>query len=174
MTFNQKLVDYVKGGLDRGFNPEHIADVLRKHGYTEPDINEAFSQIPQKNRSVSWLYAAVGASTVLFIILVIAILNPNEASAPNALVTGNVVGVSDDARVYLNRIAQLQEEVDEQQNAIDAALEQTKRAELTAAEKENLLRELRAYYEESKKEREETRQALFEFWTFLLGRKIIE
>ncbi|MBI4145353.1 hypothetical protein HY493_04070 [Candidatus Woesearchaeota archaeon] len=173
MVFNQKLVDYVNDGLDKGFNPEHIADVLRRHGYNEPDINEAFSRIPRKNRSASWLYAAVGASAVLFVILAIAVLNPSEAKTPNALVTGNVVGVSDDARVYLNRIAQLQDQVDGQQASIDAALEQAKRAELTAAERENLLRELRVYYDDSKKEREETRQALFEFWTFLLSRNII-
>lgn len=169
MTYNPKLVDYIRAGLSRGFREDHIADVLRKHGHADIDIREAMSharpeqQPPNRNIAVS-----VAVFTVLLLVGLLA-LGKFTNTTPTAAVTGNAVGY-EASRAELDA---LQQKVDKQQADLDAALAEAHDAELSAAEKDKLLAELTSYYEQAKEEREATKSALFDLWTFLFSKKAV-
>ncbi|MBI4151299.1 hypothetical protein HY492_04180 [Candidatus Woesearchaeota archaeon] len=163
---DQKLEAYVRAGMAKGFSETYIADVLRRHGHPEANISEAFSRVrpePKRNHTLT-ASMAVGALALLFVLL---FLGTTATDIPTAAVTGNAVN---DLQGTVDKIALLQTQVDDQQAELDAALERANNAELSSKEKETLLADLQAYYGAVKHEREETRNALFELWTFLFSK----
>jgi hypothetical protein len=166
MVFNPRLAKYVQAGLSRGFSHDHIADVLRKHGHTTAEIDDVFSRVsgkPQQPKRWVAVSVALGTTFLLFTLLALG----QQTESPTAAVTGNVVN---DLQGTADRIAVLQSKVDSQQSQLDEALARANNAELSKAEKEKLLEDLQAYYDGVKQEREETKSALFDLWTFLFSK----
>ncbi len=164
MSFNPKLTDYVNAGISRGFSESHIADVLRKHGHKEIDIREAFSRVRPEPKAKPWFAISMVALT-LTLLFVLLLSGPKTQSMPTAA----VVGVND-LQASIDKIAALQSKVDLQQQDLDDALAKANEAELSASEKEKLLADLQDYYAGVKQEREETKSALFDLWTFLFAK----
>ena len=165
MVFNPRLAQYVQAGLHRGFSRRHISEVLRQHGHSSVEIDDAFSRVsaaPKQPKRWVALSMAFGVTLLLFTLLALG----KAGNTPTAAITGNAVN---DLQGTADRIAVLQSKVDTEQSALDDALKRANDAELSAAEKEKLLTELQSYYDAVKKEREETKSALFDLWTFLFS-----
>lgn len=170
MTYNPKLVDYIRAGLARGFREDHIADVLRKHGHADIDIREAMSQArPEPNRPSRHLAISMAVFTTLLLVGLLA-LGKFTMPSPTAAVTGNAVNY-ETTRAELEA---LQQKIDKQQAQLDTALTEAHNAELSTAEREQLLTELTTYYDQVKQERETTKTALFDLWTFLFSTKTLK
>ncbi len=165
MPYNPKLVSYVNAGLSKGFREDHIASVLRKHGHSEADIREAFShtQPPVSNKG---MVIGIGVFAV-FIVVSLLTWGLFSHNTPSAAVTGNVVGIQETA----DKLALLQDKADKQQAELDEALAKANDAELSAQEKDKLMTQMQTYYDTVKQEREGTRNALFDLWTFLFSKE---
>jgi hypothetical protein len=165
---DQRLEAYVRAGMAKGFSETYIADVLRRHGHSDISIREAFSRVrpePRKQNHMMTASIAIGTLALLFVLL---FLGNTVNQIPTAAVTGNAVN---DLQGTVDKIALLQSQVDAQQTELDAALARADTAELSAKEKETLLEDLQTYYSSVKHEREETRNALFDLWTFLFSKR---
>ena len=166
MVFNPRLGQYIQAGLDRGFSKHHITDVLRKHGHSSLEIEDAFSRVSSPGKQPKrWFAVSVALGTTLLLFTLLAL--GHQSNTPTAAITGNAVS---DLQGTADRIAVLQSKVDSQQAVIDSTLSRAEHAELTAAGKEKLLEDLQSYYDGVKQEREETKSALFDLWTFLFSK----
>lgn len=89
MAIDQRLINYVKESLDRGFSPEQIKSLLLGYGYSPAVIEEAFSEA---QKSAHWktilpIIAVAGVLVILVVGLYFFMPAKEESPAPTLLET---------------------------------------------------------------------------------------
>jgi hypothetical protein len=177
LAFNQRAVDYVKSGLDKGFSETHISKIMKKHGYNSMDIAEAISQArikrgeQIKRRQPPKPIGLIAIVVVLAATLTILLITGGKGELPTGAV---IITDVDEYEAYLSRITQLQQQVDAKEAIIEEALEKASQAQIDKEQQYELVADLEEYYKAVKEERKETNKALIELMDFLFERKIVE
>ena len=168
---NQKLVSYVQEGVNRGFSPDHLREVLKKYNYSDNDIDAAIAivkkpQIKKPGLNHSVIFGAAAAVLILAVALIASFSKPNISGAAIT---------EEEYRGYFEKINALTEEVDARDAKIRAQFEALNAADISLEEKEALVKsqigDLTKLYDSFAEERAEIRNALMDLTKVLFEDK---
>ncbi|MBD3310460.1 hypothetical protein GF351_04530 [Candidatus Woesearchaeota archaeon] len=185
---DQKLIDYIKNGLEKGYRPDHIREILIRHGHQPRSVDNAINFVryytpgsaaetkaPQKLQK-KWikgkgLNKTAVATGVLVILLVISILTVSLFSSKNDRITGLTVQLEEEEQkqsASLSQLEQKKSQIEEQIRMIDSL-------EISVEEKQRLvaeqLRKLDQVNEQIEQERQQTRDLLLEQANYILNKQ---
>jgi len=166
---SKKVVDYIKEGLDKGFSPAHIKDVLVKHGHHPGDIDYSIKVAVSSNRPEpsSGIGSIQGPQPIepslpvpvtgrtfrlhplsyiiplaIIVFVAVILLNTNAGNR----ISGAVIGVNDDINEdeiseLIDRISTMSLSIEEKEQMISEQMEILNTLDLTVEEKEALIEE---------------------------------
>jgi len=160
---SDKLIDYVKKGVKQGFNTEYIRKVLKKHGYSKAEVEFAIAKaaphkISYKPTKEHKMWFTMGI-TVVAIVLILFFGTWMQSQAEQKTLQREVVEGRRDVQSYLDKVADLSEEIDARERTIDQQIEDLK---ATDTENQHLLKEIDVLYKSIKDERMQVRNLLLE------------
>ncbi len=164
----EKLAVYIKKGLDRGFKPAYIKEVLTRHGYSGPEIESAFNYITASSEANKQATSndnnlhkklVIGLAILVFIAVSMGVVyyTVSDSNTP----TGAVV---QDTRIqsYMDKIGALSSKIDEREGLIESQLNELRRLEYDARQTERMINNIDALYNQIKEERKEVKLMLLE------------
>lgn len=170
---NEKLVDYFRKGMERGYSIEHIQNVLVQHGHNPLDVRlvaqylrqEMEPQRPQQppRRRFPVLAAVVGL--LVFAGLTAALVAVLGPSGP----TGAVIDNPEEKASRLNEISRMDDEIDASQQHIDELSRQLQQKELTIEQKNEIIDQQIQEIEKIQGRIDEQRQTIRDFLLELLN-----
>jgi len=181
MATQEQLVKYIEDGLKRGFNIDHIRNVLIEHGHDDFRISEAIKivrDIPhsetveehldekiRKKKPNYWPFIIV---IVLLVGVIFVLLSLDFAENQEAKETER------DIQERMQEVGILSSEIDEKQSEIDAQIRKMENLNTTIEQKEILvqqqIKEINKLNELFKKERKEIRTLMLELVNFILSK----
>ena len=162
---SEKLIEYIKKGMTQGFNTEYIKKVLLKHGYSKTEIDFAIAKAtgdklrePQQKPTLF----LVGVVTVAALLIIVLLGGLTKTSLQKAELAEIVEEQEVSVQNYLDKVADLSEEIDAKEKTIDQQIKELRDKELTLEEKDNILNDMSFLYQKMKQERRDVRDLLIE------------
>ena len=170
---DDKLHDYIKRGMARGFSSANIKETLIKHGHKASDIEFAIAQISgkkidrgEKKKEPNKKLIALS----LIVILISVFVGYNMAMQQREKLQIDEESVQD----YIDQIGDLTLNIEEKEGSIEAQLRELKTLNATVEEKEKVVEaqivEIEKLFNEIKQEREEIKSLLLELVDSILRR----
>jgi len=162
---DEKLIDYIRKGVQQGFNVAYIKDVLLKHGYKQADIDTAMvaatassqeGERPPRNFKRNVMIGGVVIIALLFVIVLV--------NKGNNITWLTVEDIENELTVqeYLDQMGELSEKIDRKELTIETHIKLIKDLEFDVEEKDTVIAEIDMLYKAIKKEREEVKGLLLE------------
>jgi len=163
---DEKLIDYIRKGVQQGFNVAYIKDVLLKHGYKQENIDTAMvaattssSQEEERTPGNFKRNVLIGGVVIIALLFVIVLVNKG-----NNLTGVAVKDIENELTVqeYLDQIGELSEKIDRKELTIETHIKLIKDLKFNVEEKDKVIAEIDMLYKAIKKEREEVKGLLLE------------
>ena len=181
MATQEQLVQYIEEGLKKGFNIDHIRNVLIQHGHDEFRVNEAIKivrdiphsekvdeHLDEKIRKKKHNYWPFIVIIILLSVVIAVLLSLDFADKQEAKQTEK------DIQERMQEVGILSSEIDEKQSEIDAQIKKIENLNTTIDQKEILvqqqIKEINKLNELFKKERNEIRALMLELVNFILSK----
>lgn len=160
---SDKLIDYVKKGVKQGFNTDYIRKVLTKHGYSKAEIEFAIAKaaphkVTYKPTKEHKMWFTTGAAVVAIILLLL-LGTWMQAQTEKKTLQREVVEGQRDVQNYMDKVAELSEEIDAKERTIDQQIEDLKAKD---DQNQQLLKDIDVLYKSIKEERSQVRDLLVE------------
>lgn len=167
---------YIKKGLDRGFKPSYIKEVLGKHGYSKQEIESAFSYVTanvnvpeQAANNMSDLHKKLVIGLAIFVFVAVAAgfiyYAATGSNSPTAAVVQDV-----NIQSYMDKIGALSSKIDARETLIESQLSELRALEYDVKQKERMIDDLEALYIQIKEERKEVKLMLLELLDQIIAR----
>lgn len=160
----EKLIDYIRKGVQQGFNVAYIKDVLLKHGYKQAEIDTAMvaataSSQEEERTPRNFRNVMIGGVVIIALLFVIVLVNKG-----NNITWLTVEDIENKLTVqeYLDQIGELSEKIDRKELTIETHIKLIKDLEFDVEEKDKVIEEIDMLYKAIKKEREEVKGLLLE------------
>ena len=161
---DEKLIDYIRKGVQQGFNVAYIKDVLLKHGYKQAEIDTAMvaataSSQEEERTPRNFRNVMIGGVVIIALLFVIVLVNKG-----NNITWLTVEDIENKLTVqeYLDQIGELSEKIDRKELTIETHIKLIKDLEFDVEEKDKVIAEIDMLYKAIKKEREEVKGLLLE------------
>jgi len=173
MNTHDKLVQYIKRGIQKGFAIDFLRRSLIDHGYHKKEVNRAIFHAtggPQKELSRQRVKILLGATSIIAVVLlVILILSYSNQQKQIDVLSEQVQLTHEAAQAYLHELDTINLEIEEREKRIEQKIILLKQAE-QSPQTQDLIKELEQLHQAIKTERKETRKLLWELLTAIIER----
>ncbi len=170
---SDKLVDYIKRGMEKGFNTDYIKKTLLKHGYSAAEVEFAIAKAgghSQHHVHHADKRLVKIAGVVVGLLLLLLIIGFVQSRVQTESLKEQVVEKEKTAQDYLDQVADLSLEIDTKEKTIDRQLAELKQRDMAIQDKERLLVEMEYVYAQMKEERRQVRDLLMELLQEVIAR----
>ena len=167
----EKIYEYIKKGLKKGFSKHHLKEALLKHGHKVSDVEFALAQVtgekiskePPKNYNLFYIGIAI---------VIISILIGYSMAGQRNLSLDEIQFEENEVQNYIDRIGDLSLNIEEKELELEKRILDLKQINSSVSQQEEILNsqmeKIESLYQHIKVEREEVKSLLMELINSLL------